>query len=161
GLVLAAARRGPAGFHGYAVGDPVQPVGDRALLADGAGLFGEDEEGGLERVLRVLLVPQEVPADAQDERAVARQQGGERGLILLGAEGLQGLGGVQLPRRLGVEELVKVVEKRPHRFAGPVVVWCCIQGPVFVTAGGSPGVRAPTAGEPPAVTKTGPWIPHS
>src|SRR5207248_2969569 len=94
------------------------PVGDRTLFADGPGLAGEDEEGGLEGVLRVLLVPQEVPADVEHERPVALHQGGESGLILLRGEPLQGLAIAERLRGLRVEDFLKVVQKRTHRFAG-------------------------------------------
>src|SRR5262249_11468949 len=47
------------GFHGNSIGDAVQPAGQRLGLADGGGLAGQDEEGGLEGVLAVLLVAQD------------------------------------------------------------------------------------------------------
>src|SRR5262249_45444769 len=41
------------------------------------GLPGQDKEGGLESVLRVVLIAQDRPADAQDHRAMTLDQGGE------------------------------------------------------------------------------------
>ena len=45
-----------AWLHGVAHRDPMQPRGQRAAARDGARLAREDEEDGLERVLRVLVV---------------------------------------------------------------------------------------------------------
>ena len=49
--------------------------------ADRAGPPCQDEERGLEGVLRVLLVGQDAAADAEHERPVPADEGGERGLV--------------------------------------------------------------------------------
>ena len=60
--------------------DAVEPVAQQLGLAERPGLAGQHEEDGLEGVLGVLVVAQELPADAQHHRPVAGHQGGERGL---------------------------------------------------------------------------------
>jgi hypothetical protein len=60
--------------QGNPVGDAVQPAGHRLALADGGGAAGQDQEGGLESVLGVVLVVQDVPADAPHQPAVTVQQ---------------------------------------------------------------------------------------
>ena len=60
--------------------DPVQPVAQQVRVTDRPGLASQDHEHGLEGVLRMLQVAQELPADAQDHRPVPAHQGGERGL---------------------------------------------------------------------------------
>ena len=73
----------------HAVEPGAEPVG----IADGEGLAGEHEEDGLEGVLGVVLVTQELSADAQDHRPVARHQRGEGvlGRVAGGGEPLQEL----------------------------------------------------------------------
>jgi hypothetical protein len=56
------------------VGDPVQPAPQGVSLPDRAGLFHQDQERGLERVLGVVRFTQDPPADAQDHRPVPRHQ---------------------------------------------------------------------------------------
>jgi hypothetical protein len=52
------------GLQGGAAGDAVQPVADQLAGHDRGRPAGEDEEGGLEGVLGVLLVGQHAAADA-------------------------------------------------------------------------------------------------
>ena len=59
-------------------GDAVEPAPDRFLPPHGAGPADEDQEGGLEGVLGVVLVAQDRAADAEDHRPVPLHQGGER-----------------------------------------------------------------------------------
>ena len=60
--------------------DPVQPVAQQVGVADRPGLAGQDEEDGLEGVLGMLHVAQELPADAQHHRPVPADQRREGGL---------------------------------------------------------------------------------
>src|SRR5262249_2600720 len=50
-----------------AAGDAEQPARQRGAAADRGGLAGQDQEGGLEGVLGVLLAVQQAAADAPDE----------------------------------------------------------------------------------------------
>src|SRR5215212_4108607 len=59
------------------VGDAVQPAARRLRLADRAGLAGQDEERGLEGVLGVGPRTEDTPADVEDHRAVAGDEGAE------------------------------------------------------------------------------------
>jgi hypothetical protein len=63
---------------GGPVGDTVQPARQRSVLADGSHPSRQDEEGGLEGVLGVLLVPEQSPANAQHHRPVSAQDDRER-----------------------------------------------------------------------------------
>ncbi len=58
----------------------IQPGGEPVGVAEGVGLAGQDEEGGLEGVLGEVAVGEELPAEAQDHRAVPGHQRGEGGL---------------------------------------------------------------------------------
>src|SRR6516165_10382744 len=78
-----ACRRAAAG---RAPGHAVQPARQRRVPADRGGVAGQHEEGGLEGVLRVLVVAQHAAADAHDEGTVAPYQRGEGGLVAGGAE---------------------------------------------------------------------------
>jgi hypothetical protein len=71
---------GPAGLQRRLAGDPVQPVGDLLPRRDGLGLRGEDEEGGLEGVLGVVVAEQ-ASAHAPDHRPVPFDERGEGGLV--------------------------------------------------------------------------------
>jgi hypothetical protein len=72
---------------------------------------GEHEEGGLEGILRVMLVAQDRPANAEHRRAVPLDQGGEGHLAHLAAPGreqIQQLPVRPLSDRAYVEERVNV-----------------------------------------------------
>src|SRR5262249_25568077 len=77
-----------------AVGDAVQPAADLLPRRDRGGLADEDEERGLEGVLRVVDVADDAPADVEHHRAVAAHQGREGRLIAPADEPAQ-----QLPVR--------------------------------------------------------------
>src|SRR5258707_6893319 len=70
-----------SGLEGDSIGNAVQPARQSFTLANGRGVPGEGEEGGLEGVLRILIVAQDMPADAPDEPSVALEQNGERRLL--------------------------------------------------------------------------------
>src|SRR5262249_30601980 len=60
-------------------------------LADRPGLPGQNEESGLEGVLRVGLRAQHGAADVQHHRPVTAQKGMEGNLVLLGVEAVEEL----------------------------------------------------------------------
>ena len=68
---------------GDAVGDAVEPAGQRVALADAPRLASEDQERCLAGVLGVVLAAQCPPANAQHERPVALDDGGKGRLVLL------------------------------------------------------------------------------
>src|SRR5262249_19730780 len=79
GALLAGAAAGVPALHlqGRAVSGPVEPACQGAGVADGGGLAGEDEEGSLEGVLRVVGIAEYTAANAQDEPPVPPNQGSE------------------------------------------------------------------------------------
>ena len=66
-------RRGPD-RGGGPEGDTVEPAPARRRVANGTRFSKQDKEGRLERVLHVVGIAQDLPADAQDHRAVALHQ---------------------------------------------------------------------------------------
>ncbi len=60
--------------------DAVEPVAQEVGIADGSRPPRQHEEDGLEGVLGMLVVAQELPADAQHHRTVASHECGEGGL---------------------------------------------------------------------------------
>jgi hypothetical protein len=70
-----------AGLAGRAERHAVQPGAEQVRVADRPGLSGQDEEDGLESVLSVMVVAQELPADAQDHRPMSGHDRGEGGLV--------------------------------------------------------------------------------
>jgi hypothetical protein len=87
----------PCGPSGDAAGNAEEPAAEGALTVEAGGFTGEDEEGGLEGVLGVLLVTQDAAAQAEHERSVALYEGGEGGLLTAVDESLQQvrIGGVR------------------------------------------------------------------
>jgi len=71
---------GPPSLERRLVGDPVQPVPHRLPAGDGRRLADEDDEGGLEGVLGVV-VAQLAAADAPHHRGVPVDEGGQGGLV--------------------------------------------------------------------------------
>src|SRR5205823_5836083 len=93
-----------------AVGYFVQPVAERLRPLKGTGLLNQDEEGCLEGVLRVVLIPQHTATDAKDQRAVAAEDRLEGALVMPGGGAFEQLavcsvlGTVQVDRRTQVVE---------------------------------------------------------
>jgi hypothetical protein len=81
------------GFHsrGQAARYAVKPVGQGFRAPDGVRLAGQHQERGLEAVFRVLLLTQDLAADAQDHGPVPMHQLRERLLIAPGREALEEL----------------------------------------------------------------------
>jgi hypothetical protein len=67
----------------------VKPDREGFVSANGGGLPGEDEKGGLKGVLGVVSVAQHLPADAEHKRTVSLQEGGEGSFIASSDELLQ------------------------------------------------------------------------
>ncbi len=70
-----------AGLAGGAQGDAVEPGPERIRVADRSGPSRQDEEDGLEGVLGMVVIAQELAADAEHHRPVAGHDGGEGGLV--------------------------------------------------------------------------------
>jgi hypothetical protein len=81
-------------FKGGAVGDAVQPVGDPLPRFDGRCFPGENQKGGLEGVLGVVVIAKEPEADAQDYGAMTSDEDFKGRFVLPPYKGLQ-----QLPIR--------------------------------------------------------------
>ena len=99
--------------------DPEQPARDRPAPADGPGPVGQDEEDGLEGILRVVRIVKDAPADPQHHRAVPDHQlleGRLRGLIAPRDEPVQELRVGHRPDRAEVEQPVHLPE-HPVRWA--------------------------------------------
>jgi hypothetical protein len=62
------------------MGNPVEPTGNGLTLADRTGPPRQDEECGLERILGVVLVAEDLTANAQHHRPVSLDQRREAGL---------------------------------------------------------------------------------
>ena len=72
-----AAGPGRQRFPRRAAGHAVEPAAHERAVAQARGLAREDEEGGLEGVLRILLVAEHAPAEVEDHRPVPPHQGRE------------------------------------------------------------------------------------
>jgi hypothetical protein len=57
-----------------AVSDPVQPITDHASRPNRCRLADQDEERGLKSILRISLIPENAPANAQHHRPVPLDQ---------------------------------------------------------------------------------------
>src|SRR5262249_8144328 len=82
-------------LQGGAEGDAVQPAAEQLAPPDGPRLAGQDEEGGLEGVLRVGSVGEHAAAGGEDHRPGPPDQGRERPLVAPGDEALQQPGGAE------------------------------------------------------------------
>jgi hypothetical protein len=106
----------------------MQPVGQCLTLADQPRVTSQDEEGGLESVLRVLLVTQGTPTHTQHHRPVARDEGGEGRLVATGGERIEQLlvGPLANRRQLSKVAQDRVELCRAHgrrlRFRAPAIV---------------------------------------
>src|SRR5262245_37942869 len=82
---------GPArpGLESCLSGHPVEPAADLRAGVDRRRLADQDEEGGLEGVLRVVPCPQDAAADPPDHRPVAVHERLQRRRLLAAQEALQ------------------------------------------------------------------------
>ncbi len=109
------------------VGDLMQPGAERIPHPEPARPLHQDQERGLEGVLRVVRVGQHAPADPHDHRPVALDQDREGqlgGLAAVGGEPLQELAVGQLADRTHVEERPELPPDGPvladgHRWDPP------------------------------------------
>ncbi len=114
-LDLAAAATPDPGLPRRAQGHPVEPVAQQVGVADRAGLARQDEEDGLEGVLGVVSVAQELPANAQHHRAMAGYERGEGGLadgIAAGDESIEELAVGQPGDRAAIEQRAELPDHR-------------------------------------------------
>src|SRR5207237_1087439 len=79
------------GANGDAVGDAVEPIADRRLPADGPGFADEDQKRGLERVIDVGGLGQDMADGREYQLAMSPDQCSERGLVAAAAVALQQL----------------------------------------------------------------------
>jgi hypothetical protein len=96
-----------AGADRGAAGDPMEPRTERVAHPERAGLPHQDQKGGLEGVLGVVVVAEDRAADPPDHRPVPLDQGREGRLGRLaaaGGESLQQLTVGESSRRPRVEE---------------------------------------------------------
>ena len=103
-------------------GDAVEPLTQQVGLAQRPGLFVQDEEDGLEGVLGLVPVAEELPADAQNHRPVAGDKRGESrlaGLIATGRDPLDQLPVGEPGRRTALEERPEITGQRCHRHVRP------------------------------------------
>ena len=97
----------------HAQGDPVEPARNRVALAHRAGPSDQHEERGLERILRIVRITEDLPADPQDHRSVPVYQGREarlRGLLVSRQERFQKLPVGQVPDHAQVAECGKLLQ---------------------------------------------------
>jgi hypothetical protein len=109
-LDLTPPRRLGPGAQGSSRGNAVQPGAEGLGPLQGAGLACQEQEGGLEAVLRGVPVMQDAAAGGQHHWTVASHQGGEGGLIAAGGEVRQELGVGQVGRTRGGDVLDEAAE---------------------------------------------------
>jgi hypothetical protein len=102
-----------AGADGDPVRDGRQPAPQRIVPADAAGLVEQDEERGLEGVVEVVAVAQDLPAHGEDPRAVPAQQLLERALVLAGQVAVEDLS-VGQAAEPGGRRLVEAGQQAPQ-----------------------------------------------
>jgi hypothetical protein len=108
----------PPRLEGDAIGHPMEPTAHGPALADFRRAAGQNQEGGLEGVLGVLVVVKDVLAHAQDERPVPLHQDGEGGGIPVFAETLKQLGVRQVFDCLGAHRPAEAAKDRAKLFGG-------------------------------------------
>src|SRR5262249_25074908 len=139
-FVLAPPRRRDPCLLGNAVGHAMKPAGERSPRLQGSGLPAQDQEGGLECVLRVLVVPQNPPAQAKNPGTVAADQQRKGRLVTPGEETVQQLAIGQAESGLLPADLPKVLKNRARL--------------AFRHRPGSPGPRSPLPVQFPGKGKT-------
>src|SRR5262245_25765342 len=89
GLMPGTAGAGAESPQRDAASNAVQPARKGVRVANRGGPAGEDEEGGLEDVLGVLVMPEDGPGGVEHDGPMPLDQRGERGLVPLGGESLE------------------------------------------------------------------------
>ncbi len=110
-LVGASSSGGDAGLGRDAQRHAVQPAADRLAPADRAGPARQDQERRLRGVLGVVVVAQDLPADAQDHRRMTIDQRRESRLVPMLDESLEQLAVGQSAGRAGPEECFDLLEE--------------------------------------------------
>ena len=85
----------------------MEPRSERLFHPEPACFFHKDKERGLKRILRIVLIDENVPADSQDHRPVPLDERGERqfrGLAAIGHESFEKLAVRQIMNCADVEE---------------------------------------------------------
>jgi hypothetical protein len=77
------------GPHCHAPGHMQQPAGQRARPTDGAALARQDEKSRLERVLRIVPIPQNTPAQPQDDGSMPPYELSESRFFMVNQELLE------------------------------------------------------------------------
>ncbi len=107
-----------------AVGNSVQPAGDRLLLAYGIRLAGEDEEGPLKSIFGVVVVAEHVSADVPHQPTVPADEHGKGVCVLSRGKAPQQSGIRKVPDRLRLDKLAQV----QNESAGLPVVHTSVPG---------------------------------
>ena len=110
--MLASPSRGGTGARRDPEGHPVQPARQRVTPPDRSGRPGQDEERGLERVLGIVMIAQDLLADPLDHGPVPFHERRERQLVTPGYEHLQQLPVAHPGDRPGLEEEAKAASQR-------------------------------------------------
>src|SRR5579884_1156728 len=95
----------------HSVGYAVQPAGNRAALADGAGSAGQDEEGGLPDILGIGLAAKPAAAQLLDHRPMPLHQSRKGALVPLLGEAREQLGIADIGSRRTTGRQAKLVEQ--------------------------------------------------
>ena len=98
------------GADGDAVGNAVEPGPDAVAVADDRSAADQDEEGGLEGILDVVLVAEEPAADAQDHRSVPGHERSQGRLVAAGDEPLEERGLAQAGNGPAAEDPVQLAQ---------------------------------------------------
>jgi hypothetical protein len=100
-------------LHGTAKGGPVEPARQRSQLAERRCLKGQRQEGGLESVLSILVVLEQVTAHAPDQSAMPPHQFRKCRLIVPIRESLQQLAIQEALIRRRRRQLANLSEHNP------------------------------------------------
>ena len=95
----------------------MQPAAQGVAGADRPRLPRQQQEGGLERVLDVLLVIEHGTAGGDDHRTVPRHQGRERRLVARGGIPGQELAVAEPDGRAVLEQVAQMPQASPHHAA--------------------------------------------
>ena len=91
--------------------DAVKPVRKSASITQRGRFANQDQEDGLEGVIDVVRIKKPAAADAEDHRAMARQDFLECGLVALRKETLEQLALTQAGERAGTEKRLQVSDE--------------------------------------------------
>jgi hypothetical protein len=115
------------------------PTEFRVPPADGTGLAGQHEKGGLENVLSVLHIVQRPPTHAPNERPVPLHQGSKSGFIASDNETFEQLPVRQARGRGRTEHAMEVPKDRVKLTLGHESALPCQQVVYFIMVGQTRG----------------------